>query len=479
MTEISNVALASIRCGSPGTDPVNDPEITVAAEARKTAVPAQPRILIADDDSISLMLMSAVLTASGLDVIEARDGEAAYRLAMDYRPDFLIVDLVMPGLSGFDLCTRLRALRCYASVPILAVSGLDDFDSIEKAYAAGATDFIVKPIVPVLLQHRVQYMLRAASVAAENERKNELLRFAAARLRATNHSLERRVEERTGELQRANDKLRHKHGQMLTAKKAAETASRSKTEFLANMNHELRTPLNAIIGFSSVIHDRLYGSLDDKYIDAAAIIGEAGTHLLGLINNVLDLARAEVDRIPLHEEYIDIHEVIRVVRHIIGEMAHKAEIEFRVNIADYLQVIYADATRLRQILINLLANAVKFTPAGGMVCFDITHNRHGSLVFRIEDTGIGIPEDKIPLIFRPFGQIQNTSVSHRYPGSGIGLPLALRLVHLHGGRLKLASRLGYGTVVTVTLPPKRSRLPGKLRAQDVGAESHVLAISAP
>jgi signal transduction histidine kinase len=255
----------------------------------------------------------------------------------------------------------------------------------------------------------------------------------------------------------ANDQLRKKQKQLVAAKRVAEEASRAKTHFLANMNHELRTPLNAIIGFSSIIESSLFGPLTEKYVDAGSTIKDAGEHLLQLINNVLDLARAEVDRIALHEEELDIHEAIAVVGRIIGEMARNNDVEFNVAIADELPILYADPTRLRQILINLLANAVKFTPSGGKVNLDIKTAEQGAVIFRIEDTGIGIPKDKIPLVFRPFGQVENAAIARRHPGSGIGLPLAARLVELHDGRLKLSSRLGHGTTVSVTLPPGRSR----------------------
>ena len=441
---------------------------------------AEPAILVVDDDPITRLISVEALKDGGFPVIEATDGAEACQMVIHQRPKLLIVDLVMPRMDGFELCRELRRHSASAAIPILVVSGLNDLDSVAQAYNAGATDFISKPVHGLMLQHRVRYMLRATQAFAEVQNTNASLEEAAAQLRAANESLECRVVDRTRGLQQANERLHRKHRQLQAAKQAADDANRGKTEFLTNMNHELRTPLNAIIGFSSIICERIYGPVADKYVDAAKMIGEGGEHLLHLINTMLDLAQAEANRLVLHEEEFDLSETLGFVGKIIGEMARKNEISFRVEHDQDLPILFADQMKLRQILINILANAIKFTASGGSVRLEVECHDRGDMIFRIEDTGIGIPKDKIPFVFMPFAQI-NSSVGRRHNGSGLGLPLALQLTRLHSGTLKVSSQLGRGTVVTISMPRERCRLQrpaGSLAKQNWLPSARLVASSA-
>src|SRR4029077_5119492 len=181
------------------------------------------------------------------------------------------VDVVMPRMDGFELCRELRGRLASAYVPIVVATGLDDVPSITRAYDAGATDFIPKPVNWLVLNHRVRYILRAS---------------------------------------RAFQELRRNQEHLIAAKEAAEAANQSKSEFLANMSHELRTPLNAIIGFSGMMSDHMFGPLDEKYAEYAAVVGDSGRHLLAIINDILDLARADANRLVVAEEEVQISRVI-------------------------------------------------------------------------------------------------------------------------------------------------------------------------
>jgi signal transduction histidine kinase len=298
----------------------------------------------------------------------------------------------------------------------LMATGLDDVPSITKAYDAGATDFIAKPINWVVLGHRVRYMLRASQ---------------------------------------AFDELRHNRDQLLEAKEAAEAASRTKTEFLANMGHELRTPLNAIIGFSTMMRDGTFGPLNEKYGEYAAAIVSSGEHLLAIINDILDMARAEANRLVLVEEDVEIARAISFSIGTIEEMARRAEIDCRSEIPADLPRFFGDAAKLRQILINLLSNAVKFTPAGGAVKISVERSPDDELSFRVADTGIGIAPEKLPVALAPFGQVES-GLNRKFDGVGLGLPLAKRLVEMHDGTMEIVSAPGNGTVVTARFPKERS-----------------------
>ncbi|MGA8400940.1 MAG: hybrid sensor histidine kinase/response regulator [Stellaceae bacterium] len=372
-------------------------------------------ILIVDDDPIARALMRATLEVDGYEIIEAEDGEAACALYQGRRPELLIADVVMPRMDGFALCRELRSRPESAYVPILMATGLDDVPSITKAYEVGATDFIAKPINWVVLGHRVRYMLRAS---------------------------------------RAFDELRHNRDGLIAAKNEAEAASRAKTEFLANMGHELRTPLNAIIGFSTIMRDATYGPIAEKYVEYAGAIAESGQHLLAVINGILDMARAEANRLVLVEEEVEIARAVAFSLGTIEEMARRADIDCQAEIPDDLPRFLGDAAKLRQILINLLSNAVKFTPPGGSVRVSVETPADDGLVFRIADTGIGIAPEKLPVALAPFGQIES-GLDRRYEGVGLGLPLAKKLVELHGGTMEIDSELDKGTSITARFPRER------------------------
>jgi signal transduction histidine kinase len=372
-------------------------------------------ILIVDDDPVVRSLMRDTLEDEGFTVIEAEDGIAASELCERSVPMLIIADVVMPRMDGFELCRTLRQRPETAYVPILMATGLNDHDSISIAYDAGATDFISKPLNWLILNHRVRYMLRAA---------------------------------------RAFDDLRHTQDRLTTAKEAAEAANAAKSDFLANMSHELRTPLNAIIGFAEIMRDGLFGPINDKYADYAKIIGDSGSHLLGIINDILEIAKADAQGMELREGRVDIATIVSFAASIVDEMAIKAEIHCSFDVQNGMPLFQGDGKKLRQILINLLSNAIKFTPAGGSVSLTAAREADGRLIFRLADTGIGIPADKLAVALEPFGQV-DSGRAREYNGVGLGLPLTKRLVELHGGTFDIASEPDKGTIVTVGFPADR------------------------
>jgi len=241
--------------------------------------------------------------------------------------------------------------------------------------------------------------------------------------------------------------------QLAGAREAAESASRAKSEFLANMSHELRTPLNAIIGFSEVVKIGMFGPLNARYREYGGHIFDSGSHLLNLINELLDLSKLEAGQFKLSEEVVDVPQVIRESLRIVENQAGKANVTISDLVAPDLPLVRADERRLRQILINLLANAVKFTPDGGRIVLAAAE-RNGGMEISVSDTGIGMTKDDISKALEPFVQIES-QVSKRHEGTGLGLPLAKQLVELHGGTLTIESEADFGTIITVTLPEER------------------------
>ncbi|GEM_PF-1883171 len=249
---------------------------------------------------------------------------------------------------------------------------------------------------------------------------------------------------------------------MADAREAAELSNRAKTEFLATMSHELRTPLNAIIGFSEIIENELLGPVGTViYRDYARDINNSGRHLLTLINDILDVARLEVGRFAMVEADMDVAETIHASTILVGERAKAAGLRIVERIPDDLPFLFGDERRIKQTLANILANAVKFTPAQGRVSITAKVDDHG-LDIAVTDNGIGIEAEDMTKIMAPFGQAES-SLARRFDGAGLGLPLARRFMDLHEGTLSIDSAPGKGTVVTLHFPAERlRRLPTKL-----------------
>ncbi len=235
----------------------------------------------------------------------------------------------------------------------------------------------------------------------------------------------------------------------------AETASRAKSRFLANMSHELRTPLNAIIGFAELIKSQTMGPLaSGKYDDYVDDIHASGLHLLSIINDILDMAKIEDGKMVLHEDVMDLSRIVPSCLRMVYERAGRAGVTLDEDIATGLPGLYADERAVRQILLNLLSNSVKFTPPGGRVTVAARLNVDGSLRLSVRDTGIGIAPDHLETVMQPFGQVAS-AYSRRHDGTGLGLPLVKSLADLHGARFTIDSRVDHGTDVAIIFPPGR------------------------
>jgi len=244
-------------------------------------------------------------------------------------------------------------------------------------------------------------------------------------------------------------------GSLISAKNEAELANRTKSEFLANMSHELRTPLNAVIGFSEFIANETFGPLgDERYLEYIGDIRDSGTHLLNLINDILDVSKVEAGKMDLRESDIDLDEMMERCIRSVGGRAREARLTITNNVVRGLPLVRCDETKMRQILINLLNNAVKFTDPGGNIEVGGEISDDGELRIYIKDDGIGIAAKDMEAVFNVFGQAEATS-ERRFEGAGLGLPLTRALVELHGGELYLESELGVGTTAFVRLPENR------------------------
>ncbi|HEY1261787.1 MAG TPA: ATP-binding protein [Stellaceae bacterium] len=248
----------------------------------------------------------------------------------------------------------------------------------------------------------------------------------------------------------------HAERRLREAKATAEAANQAKSQFLANTSHELRTPLNAVIGFSEALLDGTFGPLAARQRESVGYILQSGEHLLAVINDILDLARVEVGRLDLQEEWgVDPRAIAAASAALLRERAEAGGLRLAVEIDDAVPRLVVDRTRLKQVLLNLLSNAVKFTDPGGSVVLAAGRDASGGAVFEVRDTGVGMTPAEIETALEPFGQIE-TGLARRHEGTGLGLPLARRLTELHQGSLSICSERGRGTTVRVTLPPARA-----------------------
>ena len=258
--------------------------------------------------------------------------------------------------------------------------------------------------------------------------------------------------------------------ELLKARDIAEGANQAKTQFLARMSHELRTPLNAVIGFSEVLNRELYGSLGEaRYRDYARLIHESGEHLLGVVNDILDMSKIEAGKFQIVRELFDVASLINSCCDLMRHTAEKSSITLKVDVAPGIPKLAADNRACKQILLNVIANAIKFTKPGGWVRVS-AHVEARDVVFTVADNGIGIADQDLPKLGRPFVQANNSSDSGQ-EGTGLGLSVVKGLARLHGGSLELRSKLGEGTTATIALPLNAP-------VEQVEAPSHPLKVSA-
>ena len=334
--------------------------------------------------------------------------------------------------EGIQLGVRIRALLSQMTAEeerLLEVRRVDTSNDASLLL----TTLTVGYILSLSLLMLVYYYL-ATQIARRRSSEEEILRL--------NFDLERRIAERTGELTAINAKLESRNREI-------ERVTRLKSEFLARMSHELRTPMNAIMGFSDLLAEEAEGPLSDAYKTFVRHIRNGASHLLALINDVLDLSKIEAGRIELSPEEFRAADALEEVLPVVRPLAEVKRIRIDSQLDDEV-IILADRTRFKQILYNLLSNSVKFTPEGGRVWIEALPG-DGRLSLTVGDTGVGIPPAEKHAIFEEFYQVGTTTKGVK-EGTGLGLAITKRLVELHGGKIEVVSEPGQGSRFTFTLP---------------------------
>jgi two-component system NtrC family sensor kinase len=397
---------------------------TPSHTSETTSLLAPKRILAIDDSRTYLEALAEQLRTEGYDVIMALSGADALELLTVQKVDCILLDMLMPNLSGEETCRRIKMDPALRDVPIIMLTARDDREAMIEGINAGADDFIAKSSDFEVLKARLRAQLRRRQFEEEN--------------RGIREQLMRRELEAT---------------EARSARALAERESAFKSKFLASMSHELRTPLNAIIGFSELMEQGLAGSLTDVQQEFVHNVLTSGQHLLTLINEILDLSKIEAGKTELKREWAPIEGIVEAVRGVIAPLADAQGVRIVIAMTKGLPAVYVDPVRIKQVLYNLLSNGIKFTPRGGEVALEVAAQKN-QLTLVVRDTGIGIRESDIGRLFREFEQIEPTD-GVKPQGTGLGLALTRRLIELHSGTISVRSTFGQGTTFTVTLPMQR------------------------
>ncbi|MCP4698165.1 MAG: response regulator [Gammaproteobacteria bacterium] len=423
-------------------------------------------ILIVDDNKNNLFTLHTLLSGHiEARILEAESGRDALDTLMKNDVDLIILDVQMPEMDGFQTAGLIRSLRKTKHIPIVFLTAAYKSEEFrQKGFAIGAADYLTKPIDPPQLLNKIKVYLRFIDTerwhSEELSRTNQHLQAQINERKKTEAAL-REAKKIAEQAQKAAEQAQKDAEE---AKNIAEEASCTKSQFVANMSHELRTPLNAIMGYSEMLIEEVEEEAmeqgkppgDAPYLADLRKITTAGVHLLGLINDVLDLSKIEAGKMDLYNESFDVakmvHEVVTTVLPLVEKNANTLE----TICADGLGNMVADLTKSRQMLLNLLSNAGKFTKQGAIklvVDKEIGEEKIPCFRFQVSDNGIGMTQEQQAKLFQAFAQVDG-STTREYGGTGLGLKITKHFAEMMGGSVSVTSEEGQGSTFTVRLPVK-------------------------
>lgn len=379
-------------------------------------------ILIVDDRKENLITLESIIQNEELNIIKALSGNEALALMLEYEISLVLLDVNMPGMDGFETAELMRGSERTKSIPIIFITATyRQPKQIFRGYETGAVDYLYKPLDRKILQNKIKAYI-------------EFFKQKHA-LQVTTKQLQRTIDE------------------LDKAKRIAEEATIAKSSFLASMSHEIRTPLNGIIGMTDLI--LMDEDIPQTYYEHLTDIKQSSESLLEIINEILDISKIEADKLEIEQIHFSLREVLEKVVRMLAVKTFQKKLEFLCHHEpDLPDTFFGDPTRIRQVLVNLLGNAIKFTNEG-TVSLSIELVKKESdrvwLKFQVSDTGIGIPGSKISRLFESYRQADN-STTRTYGGTGLGLTISRRLVEMMDGELGVQSEVGKGSTFFFTIP---------------------------
>jgi two-component system sensor histidine kinase ChiS len=382
-----------------------------------------PRILIVEDDPKNIELMEAQLHGEGYLVDSARDGEEALARLSQAVPDLVLLDIMLPKKNGFEVCKKIKSDAETRAIPVIMVTALNDMESRVKGIAAGADDFLSRPMDRSELVARVKSILRISRLNKELAQEGRAARESTEKLQ-----IQQRV-------------LKSMSTQLMEA-------SHLKYEFIVNMSHALRTPLHVVIGFSEMLQDGLVGRLNEKQAKYVQNIHESGRELQQLIANIVDVFKLDTGKVALETTEFSLTDAIGSALEAYAASAQEKKLKVSVEVAPEVSRLFADPQKLSTILDNLLSNAFKFTPAGGSVSVkaDLLQD---SVRVCVADSGVDLSPEDCKRVFAEFYKVPDAAGG---AGSGLGLAISKKLVFMHGGEIWAESGKGTGASFIFTLP---------------------------
>ena len=373
-------------------------------------------ILVVDGEATTLRTLSAGLEDIGLMVSTAAAGREALALLRKQPFNIVIANIKLPDIGGLEILETTKELNPEAAV--IMITDHASFETAVSAINGGAYAYMLQPVAMNELATMIDNALREQKLLIENRKLVESLQRSNKRLEETNKALER--------------------------------ASRAKSDFMAKMSHELRTPLNVISGFSELMLDQVPGKVNEEQRGCLDDILSSSRHLLGLINEILDLSKVESGKVELRLINIALSDMVQSLRSTMMPVLVPREQSLDIEVEEGLPPVHADRAKLRQVFFNLVSNASKFTPSGGRLKIEVARKGDWCQV-SVVDRGIGIKKEDQERIFEPFYQV-DSSVAGEKKGAGLGLTLAQEIVERHGGQIWVESDYEKGSRFTFTLP---------------------------
>lgn len=430
-----------------------------------STTPSLANILIVDDVPDNLRVLSQVLLQQGYRVRKATNGQFALNSAQLMPPDLILLDVMMPELDGYEACRFLKADERTRDIPIIFITARDDIESKLMGFEVGGLDYITKPfdvqevVVRVATQLKVSRLQKELQLQKEQlEQKNQQLEqeicdriTAQTELQNLNQELETKVEQRTQELSQRNQELISLQKQLEISLRKEQSLSEMKSQLITTISHEFRTPLTVIMTSNELIKYKIEKQQTQNLDRHLNRVNESVKRIEQILNSAIVLAQAESNVINFEAQILNLDLFTKQILEDwkpLENQSHPIELSIKGN---HPEVFKADPNFLKQILIHLLTNAIRYSPEGGTINLELIY-QPTEVIFKIQDRGIGIPESELDQVFDAFYRGNNADSISGTPGAGLGLTVVKRLVELHQGTITLESILNQGTIVTLSFP---------------------------